>query len=42
MANLINRVREISRSIKDIEGLKATEDEENLFGTRAEELSQPV
>ena len=39
MANLINRVREISRSIKDIEGLKATEDEENLFGTRAEELS---
>ena len=39
MANLINRVREISRSIKDLEGLKATEEEANLFKTRAEDMS---
>ena len=42
MANLINRVREISRSIKDLEGLKATEEEGNLFKTRAEDMSQLV
>ena len=39
MSNLINRVREISKSIKDLEGLKATEDEAIGFRTRAEELS---
>ena len=39
MANLINRVREISRSIKDLEELKATEEEANQFRTRADELS---
>ena len=39
MTNLINRVREISKSIKDLEGLKATEDEAIGFRTRAEELS---
>ena len=39
MANLINRVREISKSIKDLEGLKATEGEAELFRTRAGELS---
>ena len=40
MSNLISRVREISKSIKDIEGLKATEDEASGFRTRAEELSR--
>ena len=39
MANLIDRVREISRSIKDLEGLKATEEEANQFRTRADDLS---
>ena len=39
MSSLINRVRELSKSIKDIEGLKATEDEAIGFRTRAEELS---
>ena len=39
MANLINRVREISRSIKDLEGLKATEEEASQFRTRADDLS---
>ena len=39
MASLISRVREISKRIKDLEGLRATEDEANLFKTRADELS---
>ena len=39
MSSLVSRVREISRHIKDLEGLRATEDEANLFKTRAEELS---
>ena len=39
MNNLLNRVREISKSIKDLEGLKATEGEAIGFRTRAEELS---
>ena len=39
MANLISRVQETSRSIKDIVGLKATEEEAKLFETRADELS---
>ena len=39
MASLISRVREISKRIRDLEGLRATEDEANLFKTRAEELS---
>ncbi len=39
MANLIDRVREISKSIKGLEGLKATEDEAIGFRTRADELS---
>ena len=40
MSKLIDRVRETSKSIKDIEGHKATEDEVIGFRTRAEELSQ--
>ena len=39
MSNLINRVREISKSIKDLEGRKATEDEARGFRTRANELA---
>ena len=39
MSSMISRVREISRRIKDLEGLRATEDEANLFKTRAEDLS---
>ena len=39
MANLMNRMREISKSIKDLEGLKSTEDEAIGFRTRADELS---
>ena len=39
MASLISRVRETSKRIKDIEGLRATEDEANQFKTRADELS---
>ena len=39
MANLMNRVRKISKSIRDLEGLKSTEDEAIGFRTRAEELS---
>ena len=39
MANLISRVREISKRIRDLEGLRATEDEANQFKTRADELS---
>ena len=39
MANLISRVREISRNMKDLEGLKATEEEAKQFETRADELS---
>ena len=39
MASLISRVREISKRIKDLEGLRATEDEANQFKTRADELS---
>lgn len=39
MANLIDRVREISSSIKGLDGLKATEEEANQFRTRADELS---
>lgn len=40
MANLINRVQEISRNMKNIEGLKATEEEAKQFQTRADELSE--
>lgn len=39
MASLISRVREISKRIKDLEGLRATEDEANQFKTRADDLS---
>lgn len=39
MANLISRVREISKRIRDLDGLRATEDEANQFKTRADELS---
>ena len=39
MANLISRVQEISRNIRDLEGLKATEEEAKQFETRADELS---
>ena len=40
MANLISRVREISRNMKNLEGLKATEEEAKQFQTRADELSE--
>lgn len=39
MANLISRVQEVSRNIRDLEGLKATEEEARQFETRANELS---
>ena len=39
MGSLISRVREISKRIKDLEGLRATEDEASQFKTRADDLS---
>ena len=39
MANLISRVKEISKNMRDLEGLKATEEEAKQFETRANELS---
>ena len=40
MPKLIDRVREVSKSIKHIEGHKATEEEAIGFKTRADEFSQ--
>ena len=39
MGNLISRVQETSRNMKDLEGLKASEEEAKQFETRADELS---
>ena len=39
MSSMISRVRENSRRIKDLEGLRATEDEAKQFKTRADDLS---
>ncbi len=39
MSSLTSRMREISKRIRDLEGLRATEDEANQFKTRADDLS---
>ena len=39
-SSMIDRIRAISQSIRDLEGLKATETEATGFRTRADELSQ--